>query len=66
MSRQFGKWFLTCPVCGEEYVLTNWMRRTTAEWKDGRMAGWRSDDTHTLACERKLAALIDLEAENDG
>lgn len=53
MSRQLGKWFRICPVCHEEYVLTNWMRR----WVDvDHVTGVRvRTDTHVIACKRRAA-----------
>ena len=53
MGRQFGKWHPTCPVCNGVYTLTNFMRRKSQVWKDGLPAGWRSTDTHVMACKRK-------------
>ncbi len=58
MSRQFGKWFQECPVCEQEYVLTNYMRRTTKIPGNGYV----STDTHVIACKRKAQeALIPKE-----
>jgi len=53
MTRGSGgarRWPRICAICGETYILTNWMRRAIRV-----EGGWHHTDTHIMACERKKA-----------
>ncbi len=58
-------WWHTCPICGESYCYTNFMRRYVL---DGEALSYfalsmnpelkyraKQTDTHKIACERKLS-----------
>lgn len=42
-------WPMSCPVCGQTYMLTNFMRRT----RPGSSGGWEKTDVHVMACLRR-------------
>ena len=54
MARNSGSKVTKCPICGDRYKVTNWMRfgslrRPAPRLNDGRYAM----TTHELACARK-------------